>query len=311
MFGLDGRINGPVELHVRLTGPGRLSITPPQRACLTTAGEPGWPELMKELPDRLPQKNAPWRLSPPAYLDLAVLIELGGTEADVSARVGLARAFVRRFRGVRDAAIAAVGYRDHYGGFHRTANWARGREAEALMVGCRRLTSQAEAASMLAVSGWWDAAPVDVNRPHAAPLEDALRLLAEPDWGWRSRARHVVVVIGSRPPHPATSPEAERYHPAPRVCRYGYRWRDALDRLQKMHPLDCYTVLDKSPALSYETDAWREFGARECFRLDRGSVRRLAEASGLVAPPRTQIRLAMPGAASPSATGFPSGRAPR
>ncbi len=142
MVGLDARVNGPVELHVTLTGPGGLRITPPQRACLTTAGEPGWPELMRELPDRLPPKNTPWLLFPPGYLDLAVLIELGGPEADVSARVGLARAFVRRFHGVRDAAIAAVGYRDHYGGFHSTANWTPGREAEALMVGCRRLVGR-------------------------------------------------------------------------------------------------------------------------------------------------------------------------
>jgi hypothetical protein len=312
MIGLDARISGPVELHVKLTGPGCLHIMPPQRACLTTAGEPGWPELMKELPHRLPPKNQPWLLSPPGYLDLAVLIELGGTEADVSARVGLARDFVRRFQGVRDAAIAAVGYRDHYVGFHRTANWARGREAEALMVGCRRLTTQAEAASMLAMPGWWDAAPI--HRPPAAPLEDALELLADPDadWGWRPRARHVVVVIGSRPPHPAMSPEAGRYDPAPRACYYGCRWRHALDRLQKMHKVDRYTVLDKPAGLGYEADAWREFDARECFRLGRVSLRRLAEVSGLVPPPRTQIRLATSRAtASPSATGFPSGRTAR
>jgi hypothetical protein len=314
LIGLDARISGPIELHVRLTGPGCLRITPPQRACLTTAGEPGWPELIKELPHRLPPKNMPWLLSPPGYLDLAVLIELGGTEADVSARVRLARDLVRRFQGVRDAAIAAVGYRDHYVGFHRTANLARGREAEALMVGCRQLTTQAEAASMLAMPGWWDATPM--YRPHAAPLEDALALLADADadadWGWRPRARHVVVVIGSRPPHPAMSPDAGRYDPAPRACYYGCRWRHALDRLQKMHQVDRYTVLDKPAALGYEADAWGEFGARECFQLGRVSSRRLAEVSGLVPPPRTQIRLATSSVtASPSATGFPSGRTAR
>jgi hypothetical protein len=316
MIGLDARVSGPVELHVRLTRPGCLDITLPQRARLTTAGEPGWPELIKELPHRLPPKNMPWLLSPPGYLDLAVLIELGGTEADVSARVRLARDLVRRFQGVRDAAIAAVGYRDHDTGFDATANWVRGREAEALMVGCRQLTTQAEAASMLAMPGWWDAAPVD--RPHAAPLEHALALLADAErgvreaqraWGWRPRARHVVVVIGSRPPHPVRSREAERYNPVPNVCRYGCRWRYALDRLQEMHQVDRYTVLDKSPGLGYDVDAWREFGARECFRLGRVSLRRVAEACGLVAPPRTQIRLAMLRAASPSATGAPSGRA--
>jgi hypothetical protein len=300
MTGLDAGIRGPVELRVSLMGPGCPRIMPPQRGRLTAAGEPGWPELIKELPHRLPPKNPPRLLSPPGDLDLAVLVELGGTEVDVAARVRLARDFVGMFQGVRGAMIAAVGYRDHYRGYHRAANWVRGKEAEALLVGCRRLTTQAEAASMLAMPGWWKAAPVD--RLHAAPLEDALHLLAYAGWGWRPDGRHAVVVIGSRPPHPATSVEAERYDPALRACFYGCRWRKALDLLQKAHSVDRYTVLDGSSALSYDADAWREFGARERFLLGV-SPRRLAKALGLVAPPRAQIRLATPGAAAAPSTG--------
>jgi hypothetical protein len=317
MTGLDAGTDGPVKLCVRLEGPGCPQIVPPQRAQLTSAGEPGWPELMKELPRQLSQKNQPWLLSPPGSLDLAVLIELGGTGDDVAARVRLARAFVKRFRGVQGAMIAAVGYRDHYTGYHRDLNWRRGKEAEALMVGCRRLTTHAEAASILDMSGWWDATPV--ARSNAAPLEDALELLAGADWGWRSSSRHVIVVIGSRPPHPARATEAGRYSPTPRACCYPYHWRDALNRLQKAHPVDRYTVLDKAPTPGYETDAWREFGAREHYLLGRVSPRRLtevsrrlAEASGLIPPPRTQVRLAMAGAtASGSAAWGPSGRAAR
>jgi len=299
MAGLDAGTRRSVQLGVRLTGPGCVRIVPPQGVRLTAAGEPGWPELMKELPYQLRPKNEPWHLSPPGSLDLAILVELGGTGEDVAARVRLARDLVSRFQGVQEARIAAVGYRDHWVGYHPDANWKRGREAEALLVGCPRMSTQAEAAAMLDMPGWWDAAPV--HRPHAAPLEDALELLAGANWGWRSDSRHVIVVIGSRPPHPARSAEAGWYHPAPRLCRYGRDWRDAVNRLQKVHPVDCYTVLDKAPAFGYDADTWQDFGARQRYLLGQGSrrrvadvSRRLAEASGLVPPPpRTPVRLAI------------------
>jgi hypothetical protein len=307
MTGLSITKGGSVELRVRLTEPECPRIVPPQRADLTDAEGPGWPELIKELPEQLPPEKQPWLLSPPGYLDLAVLVELGGIGVDVAARVKLARDLVGKFRGVKDAMIAAIGYRDHGVGFHPSADWKPGEEARAQLVGCPRLVTQAEAASRLAKPGWWDATPV--ARSEAAPLEHALELLAGDEWGWRQGVRHMVVVIGSRPPHPATAREATRYAPAPPVCHFGCRWRKSMDRLQNVHSVDRYTVLDLASAPGYGADVWQEFDARECFRLGRGTAGRLAQASRLIPPPKVQIRLSTPKAASSSAAGFSSRRA--
>jgi hypothetical protein len=280
----------PAEVRIRLAGPGHPHVL---EATEARTAQPNWPEVIKELPAQLPPANPPWELSRPGDLDVAVLVELGGASADVAARVGLARGVVRKFRGVPDARvrIGVLGYREHYGPYHKNSNLDPGREGRALVIGAR-LSKPSEAASVLDRDGWRDSVPI--VHPYAAPVEDALRELADDKWGWRPDARHVVIIIGRRPPHPDQYPERREDH-APhgddlRPCRYGIRWQEVLSQLSK-HQVELHAVLDQVPAPGYDARTWRDFGASQAS-LRRDSAERIARTLGLMPPPRFRIPLA-------------------
>lgn len=278
-----------VKVRIGLARPGRPYVLAPAEV---TATRPGWPQVIEELPDGLPPESLPWTLLSPGDLDVAVLIELGGESTDVAARVTVARGVVGKFRDVSEARIGVLGYREHHGRYHRKSNLKAAQASRGLVIGAR-LSEPSEAASVLDRNQWWDAVPI-VRSPHAAPVEDALEELTKPTWGWRPQARHVIVIVGRRPPHPGQNP-ANREDNLPHghemwPCDYSVKWQEVLAQLRKEHMVECHVVLDRVPAPGYDARTWQEFG--EAY-LRGDSAEQIAQSIGLVPSPKFCIPLVM------------------
>ena len=287
---LDATTEGPFEVSVELAGPGRAGLVAPQEFLLPDARPVGWPRLIADLPERL--QSAP-RLS--GSLDLVLLVELGGAKEKVSARVKLICRVVREFRDVPEARIAVLGYRDHFGDHHAAASGKSGREREALVVGSTSgFSTPDDLRWRFEQLDWWCAVPVGDD--HAAPVEDALWMIASDMWKWRRDARHVAVIVGRRPPHPARRRQRDEML----ACRNRLSWREALDLLQAEQRLHCFAVLDNAPTPGYAADAWRSLTASGWFRTVRGTTARmLAQDCGLTPRSPARLRLAtLAGAAS-------------
>ena len=288
MAGLDATTAGPFRLCVELAGPGRVhQITSP--GSLPAGAVPGdWPGLMADLPERL--RSADWLL--PGDLNLVLLIELGAPrneEDRVAARVRLAKRLIHELRNVPQASIGVLGYRDHgAGSYDREAIGVSGQEDKALVVGSTRLLgSRDELRRILDQPGWWRAGPV--GHDFAAPVEDALWRLTGDTWGWRKDARHVVLIIGRRPPYPVR-PRGGEVHPCGNRCS----WRKALKLVRREHALECFAVLDDHPAPGYAADTWQALTAPRRLRLraDRHVAQMLLRDFGLRPRSGTQLRLA-------------------
>ena len=297
-------------LRAQLRGPGELALAtvPAQPG---GAGEPGangrlagWPALLAELPSRISPSSM--------ALDLVVLVELGGRGGQqVAERVALARDLIDAFRHEPEASIAVLGYRDHFGR-HRVDAIAgsNAREDEALIVGCGPSTP-AGALAVLNRPVLWR--PVPMNDDHAAPVECALRpLLADgplpaDKWGWRPGARHVLVIIGRRPPHPPeVDPDGEVMLP----CPHHHSWKRSLAKLRGRHAVECLAVLDRSPVTLYATDAWGEIADLGTRRLghDNATAQRLKQIVGSAPAHSAGLRLAtLAGAASSPQPGKEAG----
>ncbi len=192
-------------------------------------------------------------------IDLAFLAELGGSPAVVETRVNLVRAMVDRLRSSAGSAVvraAVFGYRDHEA-LHRV----RARDDdEKLVVGCglgsvdivRRELDRAEL---------WRAVPIVSNR--AAPIEDALRELLCTS-SWRLGVRHVVVILGSRPPHP---PVADPGGGLTTPCPHGYAWEDYITALRERHSVDCLAVVESQLDITgrHEDRLWERLGEDGMF----------------------------------------------
>jgi hypothetical protein len=299
MAALDGTIEGPVQLRVRLTKPGLLRALAAPELFPPDAESAGWPALIGELPEWLLSaalSSAP--LASAGSLDLVLLVELGGVGEDaVAARVRLASGVVRAFRDAPAVRIAVMGYRDHFGKHRADAIAMRGKEKEALVVGCG-LSTAAGAQSMFQRPERWQAVPVGDD--HAAPIEDALLIVGRLR-GWRPDARHVLVVLGRRPPHPA---KAGRFGDVMLPCPHRCSWQDALGRLRHEQAVECFAVLDRRPEPGYAEQAWRQFGAQGHFWSGSTTAQVVARTIGLARQPGTRLRLAtLVDAASPPSYG--------
>jgi hypothetical protein len=284
MVAMAGDTTGPVDLQVTLLRPGQVEVADAdwQRS---PARAPAWPALVGTVPERLPSAD-PWGNG----LDLVLLVELGGQAETVAARVDLARGVVDAFLGAPDTVrIAVLGYRDHFARHNVDAIDDPRQEHAALVVG-RGLRTPAAARKVLAPSGRWQ--PVRIQDYHAAPLEDALQLIAgmDDDWGWAYGARHVLLVIGGRPPHPPrTGPEGGEMLP----CPHRRSWEESLGRLRTRRAVQCFAVLDRRATRGYADHAWRQLS--EQGRYPAGSVTpdQLARAVGLAPPtPAAELCLA-------------------
>jgi hypothetical protein len=285
MAALDTATEGPVQVRVELAGPGLARLVSSSALLPADALPVGWPELMGELPERLPAAG----LSSQVGLDLVILVELGeGRQAAVAARIRLARGVVRAFRGVSAARIAVLGYREHFSTYLTTANGVPGREHEAFVVGSvGGLSTPAEALALLR-RDLWQAVPV--GHDHAAPLEEPLLMIASSgEWGWRSGARHVLLVVGCRPPHP----KRPGLHPGRALpCPFHYSWQYEFARLRDDQEVECFAVLDRLPEHGYPEQAWRELTAAGHYWSRSGvTASRLAGVFGLTPPSPAQLRL--------------------
>jgi hypothetical protein len=286
MTALDGTFTGPVGLMVKLAGPGRVQVGDAQHALRPDATPAPWPELLASLPIRLPTEDD----IADRALDLVLLVELGGRAETVRARVRLAREVIDQLRTVPGQVRAAVlGYRDHFGAHHIDAIGRWNQEDEALVVG-GKLTSLEGARSLFKSARRWQPVPIADNQ--AAPIEDALQsIITDPDWKWARSARHVLLTIGRRPPHPSrTGPDGDSTLP----CPHRWSWQESLQRLVDLQALQCFAVLDGPAAAGYAERAWEQLGARE--RYDASSVtaeRVVRDVADLARMPAVELGLAI------------------
>ncbi len=277
---------GTTPLRIRLRGPGQVVVQAGNHVLPDDTAGPGWPQLVTDLPDRLLRDRSP-------ALDLVLLVELGGTSQAVDIRVRLARELVMALGAAEAVRVAVIGYRDHFGK-HRVDATAD-REQERLVVGCG-LSPLDRARSVFRRPERWSAVPV--GDYHAAPVEDALHLVAANAWRWTRQARHVLLIIGQRPPHPD---RAGRYGDRMLPCPQGYSWRNSLTRLRGNH-VECIAVLDQRAEPGYAEQAWRELSRQGQFTLEESDPARLARLVGLANRRATApLRLARQAKAVPDA----------
>jgi hypothetical protein len=252
MAAMDGAATGTTTLRVSLLGPGKLAVRATPRLLSEGRVRADWPAMISGLPERLPPKNR----AAEGGLDLVLLVELGGDHQTVAARVRLARAVVEAFRGAPAVRIALAGYRDHFGRHRLDAINDPDQEAEALVVGCG-LTAPGRAQTLFREAARWKEVPIGDN--NAAPIEDALEMIAGSAWGWRQQARHVLLVVGARPPHPH---KEGPYGDTPLPCPHGFSWRNSLGRLRQEQGVECFAVLDRPRTSSYADQAWKRLGVQ-------------------------------------------------
>jgi hypothetical protein len=276
---MDGTAAGVTRLRVRLEAPGRVSMSATPRL-VSGDGVPGWPSVLATLPDQLPAA---------VVADVVLLAELGGRPAVVEDRLSLLESVLGGLdnAGVR---VAVLGYREHWDKYSIDAKT----DARSLVVGCD-LSDPADVRSLLAQHDLWRA--VESRDRHAAPLEDALDLLGQPDWAWRPAARHLLVVRASRPPHPDRVDERGERRASP--CRYGRRWQDTLSWLRQEQGIECLAVLPEKweaggPDEDYATLAWAEFSTSGLFYAERSPAADLLRAIGIAkADDRARLPLAV------------------
>jgi hypothetical protein len=264
---LDGAFPGPVELTMTLVRPMDLKITADPRKIRPVEAAANWPLLLGRLPARLPADDEPGAGS----LDLVLLIELGGDEATVARRVKLAQEVIDTVRPPvlrLPLRVAVLGYRDHSVKHRPDAINVPDLAHEALVVGCG-LSRPGSARKLLEDIEQWRA--VEIQHYHAAPIEDALEMLADPAWKWEESAKHVLLTIGSRPPHPPKQ-GSDRMLP----CRGCSPWQESLAWLRDGLGVECFAVLDRPAASGYAEDAWRLLASRGRYGAQSVTAGRLA-----------------------------------
>ena len=214
-------------------------------------------------PSRHEDRHAP-------MVDVALLVELGGSAAQVENRMGL----IRRVAEALDSGtssesvqVTTYGYYDH--GFSRTDI------TKPVVVGFdwQPIGTAREA---LAFPGKWS--PTPVSYTHAAPVEDALYELSSHNGLWRAGARHVLIVVGLRPPHPYPQ-EASAVYP----CPFKRDWHSLLKSLRQEHSVENVAVIGDYPPSGedYVQRAWSELGKNGKFNIETTSPEDLLRALGL------------------------------
>lgn len=114
----------------------------------------------------------------------------------------------------------------------------------------------------------------------AAPLEDALYAAARSRM-WRADARHILLVVGSRPPHPWRQ-GSDLALP----CTHGWDWEESLRGLREGRRARVVAVHDPYPpprswrrqSLDRLRHAWRELGRQHYFELGAHGAEDVASA---------------------------------
>lgn len=257
---------GSFQVRVQLIKPGVAEFLGPSEATPADDAESGrWPESMADLREQLWQSQG--------ALDLVLLVELADPPKDVAARIRLVKDVVAEFELVPEVRIAVLGYRDHFTGYEYDQDVIRdpAREHRALIVGSvNGFTDQAKLGPGFWRPERWQA--VESGDDGGAPVEDALWLIASREWNWRPGARHVVVIVGRRPPY------SDRSEDVALACESHYPdWRRTLEKLRRDQQLKCLVVLDEEPAAGYALRAWQALTAPGTFRRSRHNTRLVGE----------------------------------
>jgi hypothetical protein len=248
-----------VTLRYRLTGPGRVEFDYEGRHEPETSP---WAALAV---------HTPRRLSRPRPVDLVLAVETAGPQADggvaVEERLQEAAAVVAA---VRDAVgddtvlrVGLIGYRDH-------APLDRRHHSDPLVhrVGLSSATSAAKE-----LADWQRTA---LRHDFATGLEHVPHELAHWSTVWRPESHRVLLVLGSRPPHPhSRPPQVLRRGAAVRICPDRVEWERALESLRHYDGVHCVAVVDEpswmdrlagEPHLAqWANRAWDLFGAEGRF----------------------------------------------
>lgn len=305
---MDGRTAGPTKLKVTLLRPGRVEVQARAGLLPPDALRADWPALIAGLPARVSPAGAS-----AARRELALLVELGGPAETVAARVRLAREIIDELVPAAPAApgeepavkVAVLGYRDHFGTHRVDAIGKVDRDHQALVVGFP-LIRPARARSAFRRADRWQEVPV--GDYHAAPVEDALQIIAGSSWPWQPQARHVLLVIGGRPPHPdKAQPAGDAMLP----CPHRFSWQRALVRLRTAHAIECFAVLDRAPAPGYAEQVWGQIAGQHIYQAGSVTAEQLVRLTGLTPrPAAAEICLArhVPAASARSREGKEAGR---
>lgn len=272
---MNGAAPGSTKLSVSLGGPGTVTVQASPNALQPSARTPAWPDLLDQLPRYLPRSGP---------LDVAFFIELAGHQEEVDSRLTLVRGVVDYLATASSAStvrVAVAGYRDHYSlTHHRDAE-----EEDHQLVVLYPLAPIESARALLAPRKTWQAVPK--QHYQVAPIEDALYALTQHEESWRRGARHMLIVVGSRPPHPPIVDSTGRQ---PTPCPYGHDWQSDLTRMRTEHNIECVSVLsdnDVNKTTGYATKAWNELAASGLFTIDKAGMDRLVQSVGLMATAAT------------------------
>ncbi|MEU3347265.1 hypothetical protein ABZ723_20205 [Streptomyces sp. NPDC006700] len=215
--------------------------------------------------------GTPRQLSRPCPVDLMVAVEVSGPQSDggtaVEERLQEAAAVVTA---VQDAVggddtlrVGLIGYRDH-DPLHRP----RDHDPVVHRVG---MSAAPDAARVL--ESW---RPCPLRHDFATGLEHVPGEL--PGWRhqWRADSHRVLLVVGSRPPHPRARPPQVLRRGAPvRICPDRLDWQAELDAARRHEGVACVAVVDEpawmdelvgEPHLAHWADhAWGAFGTEGRF----------------------------------------------
>lgn len=282
-------------LHYRLCGPDRVDLA------FEGHHEP------ETTPWTVLAQTTPRRLSRPRTVDLVLAVEVAGPQtgggAAVEERLQEAAAVVAAVRhavgGGDTLRVGLIGYRDH-------APLDRPYDSDPIV---HRLGMAAAQTAERALAGWHHST---LRHDFATGLEHVPHELAARRHLWRPDSHRVLLVIGSRPPHPrAAPPQVLRRSAAVRICPDRIEWESVLDDVRHYDGVSCVAVVDEpawmdrlegEPHLARWADrAWDLFGADGRFTAGH-DPRRIA--SAVTAPALclpedgAPIRLVVPDGAS-------------
>ena len=249
---MDGTFPGVTQLRIQLDGPGQVSMSASPRP-LPEDTALRWPGLLDELPGQV---------AAAVVADVVLLAELGGDEKTVARRVSLLDDLLGELdrTGIR---AGVIGYREHWDHYPAPGLLVRIEPGEA-----------ADIRTRLTRDDLWRA--VEVRDRHAAPLEDALDAVARPDWKWRSGARHLLVVLGARPPHPSRIDARGEVPATP--CPWKHDWDAILVQLRRQLDVKCIAVIPEGAP----EEPWLEFsGGFGLFYAERSPCDGIVRALGI------------------------------
>ncbi|MDI9885138.1 hypothetical protein QMZ92_12210 [Streptomyces sp. HNM0645] len=282
-------------LHYRLRGPDRVDLAYDGHHEPETAP---WAALAH---------TTPRRLSRPRPVDLVLAVEVAGPQAGggtaVEERLQEAAAVVAAVRhavgGGDTLRVGLIGYRDH-------APLDRPNDSDPIV---HRLGMTTAQNAERALAGWHHSA---LRHDFATGLEHVPHELAARRHLWRPDSHRVLLVVGSRPPHPrAAPPQVLRRSAAVRICPDRVEWEAALYDARHYDGVSCVAVVDEpawmdhlegEPHLARWADrAWDLFGADGRFTAghDPHRVASAVTAPALCLPEDgAPIRLVVPDGAS-------------